>query len=586
MRYVLGLLCFLFVLSTQATSQHSLIAWQSWSDGLFEQAKRENKFILLDLEAVWCHWCHVMDQETYSNPEVAKLIQAQYIPVKVDQDARPDISRRYEDYGWPATVVFNSDGGEIVKRSGYIPPRSMVAMLKEIIDDPSPIIYPDIRILNVKDFSNQTVLGDKLRSELQQRFFVSHDYQVGGLDQQQKFMDRDSVEYTMWLAKKGNAKAEKMARQTLDGALNLIDPVWGGAYQYSTHGDWKHAHFEKIMQVQAEYMRVYSLAYLHFRDSRYLKAGQEIYRYLRNFLTSPEGAFYTSQDADLIKGEHGGAYFALDDAGRRKLGLPAIDKHCYARENGWAINGLVHLYAASGDRQYLDHAIKAANWVIQNRSLPNGGFRHDAVDVAGPYLEDTLAMGRAFISLYMATANRHWLKHAQQAADFIDQQFKAKAGFATTVAKSMLKPRPTIEENIFTVRFANLVYLYSGVEQYRKTAEHAMLFLATEAIALYRRTEAGILLADNELTNEPSHITVVGHKNDPQAQALYRSALTYPAVYRRIEWWDRREGALPNPDVEYPELPTAAAFVCSNKRCSLPLFKPDEIALAADRLDR
>ncbi len=586
MRHVLGLLSFLFALSAQAASQHSLIAWQSWSDGLFEQAKRENKFILLDLEAVWCHWCHVMDQETYSNYEVAKLIQAKYIPVKVDQDARPDISRRYEEYGWPATVVFNAYGGEIVKRSGYIPPRNMLAMLKEIINDPSPVIYPDIRILNIKDFSNQTVLDDKLRSELRRRFFVSHDYQVGGLDQQQKFMDRDSVEYAMLLTKKGEAKAEKIARQTLDGALNLIDPVWGGVYQYSTDRDWTHPHFEKIMQVQAEYMRVYSLAYLHFRDPRYLKAGQEIYRYLKDFLTNPEGAFYTSQDADLIKGEHSGEYFALDDAGRRKLGLPAIDKHLYTRENGWAINGLVHLYAASGDRRYLAHAVKAANWVIQNRSLPNGGFRHDAVDVAGPYLEDTLAMGRAFIGLYSVTADRQWLQRAEQAADFIDRNFKAKAGFATSAAKGVLKPRPTIEENILTVRFANLVYLYSGGVQYRKTAEHAMRFLATEAIALYRRTEAGILLADNELANEPSHITVVGHKDDPQAQALYRSALTYPSVYRRIEWWDTREGKMPNPDVEYPELSTAAAFVCSNKRCSLPLFMPEEIALAADRLNQ
>ncbi|HVS27644.1 MAG TPA: DUF255 domain-containing protein [Burkholderiales bacterium] len=585
MRYVLGLLSFLFALCAQA-AQPGLIQWQPWSDGLFEQAKRENKFILLDLEAVWCHWCHVMDRETYGNPEVAKLIRAQYIPVKVDQDARPDISRRYEDYGWPVTIVFNSDGGEIVKRSGYLPPRNMLAMLKEIIDDPRPVIYPDVRILNVSDFSNQTLLDDKLRSELKQRFFLSHDYQVGGLEQQQKFMDRDSVEYAMLLAKKGDAKAVTMARQTLNGALNLIDPVWGGAYQYSTDRDWKHPHFEKIMQVQAEYMRAYSLAYLHFRDPRYLRAGEDIYRYLKNFLTSPEGAFYTSQDADLVKGEHGGEYFALDDTGRRKLGLPAIDKHRYARENGWAINGLAHLYAASGDKQYLAHAIKTANWIIQNRSLPNGGFRHDEVDSAGPYLEDTLAMGRAFISLYTVTADRQWLQHAEQAADFIDKNFKIQAGFATSAAKGVLKPRPTIEENIFTVRFANLVYQYSGREPHRKLAEHAMRLLATEAIALYRRTEAGILLADNELANEPSHITVVGHKDDPQAQALYRSALTYPSVYRRIEWWDTREGKMPNPDVKYPELPTAAAFVCSNKRCSLPLFKPEEIALAADRLNQ
>ena len=94
------------------------IVWRSWSPAAFADAGREHKFVLLDLEAVWCHWCHVMDQETYSDPKVIALINARYIALRVDQDARPDLSNRYEDYGWPATVVFAADGSEIVKRQG------------------------------------------------------------------------------------------------------------------------------------------------------------------------------------------------------------------------------------------------------------------------------------------------------------------------------------------------------------------------------------------------------------------------------------------------------------------------------------
>jgi len=78
---------------------------QPWSDQVFSDAKRTHRFVLLDLEAVWCHWCHVMDANTYSDPKVIKLLQSRYIVVKVDQDSRPDLSNRYEDYGWPATVV-------------------------------------------------------------------------------------------------------------------------------------------------------------------------------------------------------------------------------------------------------------------------------------------------------------------------------------------------------------------------------------------------------------------------------------------------------------------------------------------------
>src|SRR5262244_1760443 len=113
------------------------LAWQPWSDAVFAQAKREKRFVLLDLEAVWCHWCHVMDDTTYRDPAVVRLLQSRYTLVKVDQDSRPDLSNRYEDYGWPATIVFDSNGHEIVKRRGYLPPDDMLSMLKAIVDDPT-----------------------------------------------------------------------------------------------------------------------------------------------------------------------------------------------------------------------------------------------------------------------------------------------------------------------------------------------------------------------------------------------------------------------------------------------------------------
>src|SRR5579862_250120 len=92
--------------------------WVSWSDDVFARAKREDRFVLLDLEAVWCHWCHVMDATTYQEAEAVGLLRSKFIAVKVDQDARPDLASRYEDWGWPATIVFDRDGHEIVKRQG------------------------------------------------------------------------------------------------------------------------------------------------------------------------------------------------------------------------------------------------------------------------------------------------------------------------------------------------------------------------------------------------------------------------------------------------------------------------------------
>ncbi|MBC8006425.1 MAG: thioredoxin domain-containing protein [Prolixibacteraceae bacterium] len=318
----------LLILDADIAVATDTVRWQPWSDAVFEQARKEKRFVLLDLEAVWCHWCHVMDEKTYHDAAVMKLIRDHYIAVRVDQDARPDLSRRYEDYGWPATIVFAPDGKEIVKRSGYVPPRRFASLLAAIVKDPTPIKYRDSEPL--QQFSTSPLLPDDLRRTLRKSFVDSHDFKLGGLRQQQKFMDRDSVEYGLMLAGNGDQQARKMAVQTLVGSLNLIDPVWGGVYQYSTDGDWKRPHYEKIMFVQADHMRLYSLAALALGDRRYLDAAKKIYDYTIAFLLSPEGAFYVSQDADLVKGRHSEDYFALSDAGRRGRGMPAIDTHLYA----------------------------------------------------------------------------------------------------------------------------------------------------------------------------------------------------------------------------------------------------------------
>lgn len=563
------------------------IRWEGWSDDIFERAKRENRLVILDLEAVWCHWCHVMAKETYSDPEVIKLIGSRYIAVKVDQDSRPDLSNRYEDYGWPATIVFDSNGQELAKRSGYIPPRPMATMLQAFIDDPTP--GPSVGAEAQLTAPESAFLTDALRKDALQVHMTGYDTKYGSWGFIHKYLEWDSVEYSMMLAKDGDKAAEQRAKKSLAGELNLIDPVWGGVYQYSTGGVWTEPHFEKIMSHQAENLRIYSQAYALWKDPVHLKAAQDIHKFLKNFLTSPEGAYYTSMDADLVRGEHSEAYFKLNDAGRRKLGIPRVDQHVYARENGWAITGVVSLYAATGDAKYLTEALTAANWIVANRSLPDGGFRHDAKDAAGPYMGDTLAMGRAFLALYSVTGDRDWLKKAEAAAQFIGKTFSHQVkggqnvGFETAKPLKMNPSRPQRDENIVMARFSNLLFHYSGKEEYRKLAEQAMRFLVNPDIAT-RRPTGGTLLTDLELAREPVHITVVGAKDDPQAQALFRSAMSYPIGYKRVEWFDRREGALPNNQVEFPELPKAAAFACAGVRCSLPVFEPKEIRPMVERL--
>jgi len=279
--------------TSSAAHRESHLNWRPWSDAVFAKAKRDHRFVLLDLEAVWCHWCHVMDANTYSDPHVIRLLQEHYITVKVDQDARPDLSNRYEEYGWPATVIFDGAGHEIVKRQGYLAPDEMASMLQAVIDDPTP--GPSVQPERKLELPEQPLLTSALRQQLIQNFFAGYDNEHGSWGADQKFLDWDSVEYATDLARlKNDARAEHMARQTLAEQLHLLDPAWGGVYQYSTDGAWNSPHFEKIMQMQAENLRIYSLAYAQWRDPQHLHAAPEIQRYLRTFLTSPTGAFYTS----------------------------------------------------------------------------------------------------------------------------------------------------------------------------------------------------------------------------------------------------------------------------------------------------
>jgi uncharacterized protein YyaL (SSP411 family) len=553
--------------------------WSDWSDELFTRATAEKRFVILDLEAAWCHWCHVMEKTTYADPEVRELLASKYLPVRVDQDANPDLSSRYGDWGWPATIVFGPDGTEIAKIRGYIEPERMQALLKAVIDDPSP--GPSVgEAFEIKP-SAAAFLGKQTRAELTRNFDDSWDDKLGGWGENQKYIDADSMDLAIARAEAGDAVAIQRARQTLDAATALIDPVWGGVFQYSEAGSWTHPHFEKIMSFQAQYLRQYSQAYALWKDRKYLAAARDIARYLAAFLVNPDGAFYVSQDADLDHDTDGHTYYALSDRDRRKLGMPRIDKNLYARENGWAISGLTAYYDITNDPRVLAMAERAATWVNANRALPGGGFRHGERDRGGPFLGDTLAMGQAFLDLYAATGNRDWLASAARAGDFV-ATFRDEAGgyltSKTSEAKTgvFAKPARLMDDQVQVARFMNLLNRYYGSETYREQASHAMRYLGS-ASAEMARPLPGVLLADEELAIEPTHMTIVGPRDEPRAQALHALARALPARYKRLEWLDWREGRLPNPDVEYPDLGEPAAFACSNRICSFPSFNAEEL---------
>jgi hypothetical protein len=148
------------------------------------------------------------------------------------------------------------------------------------------------------------------------------------------------------------------------------------------------------------------------------------------------------------------------------------------------------------------------------------------------------------------------------------------------------RPHPQRDENIDVVRAANFLFHITANDADKKIAERAMRYVAADPI-VFRLPAAGPLLADYELSSEPLHLTIVGSKKDPIAKGLFDQALRYPSSYKRLEWWDPSQGPagrLPNPDVQYPSLKVPAAFICTSRTCSPPIFKPADLPAKIDKL--
>ena len=590
MRRLIALFLLVF-LASPAHAETPSLPWQKWDPALFDRAAREHKYILLHMAAVWCHWCHVMEGTTYLDPAIQKTILEKFIPVRVDQDADPALSYRYENWGWPATIMLDQDGNEIFKRRGYIPPELFAKLLVAVIEDPSAL--PSYSAGVAVD-PNAVGLSAERRAKTEALVLQSYDKQHGGFGDTHRFIHADTLEWALERGRPLQRNADvntwrEVAGKTLTGARRLIDPVWGGLFQYSDKLDWSSPHYEKLLNIQRDGMRAYVLAYEIGGDPADLAAAKDIARWLLDFMRAPNGAFYTSQDADASEDLHGDVFYARTDADRRAGPQPPIDKNAYARENGWAIASLAELHNVTGDRALLDAATRAFDWTLANRRAPSGGFGHARAADDDTHLGDTLAVAEAALALYRSTADRRYLTVAAELGDVIARDHRDPAGGymvrrPETGAKGVLaKPVKQVDENVAATRFFNLLARDTGKADFRAAAEHGMRYLIS--LAEDDLVVPGALLADSELAREPAHVTIVGAKDDPAAQALYAAARAYPTRYLRIEWLDRREGPLPAADIDYPEMPEAAAFACANGACSVPVFTPAEVHRIVAKVD-
>jgi uncharacterized protein YyaL (SSP411 family) len=401
--------------------------WMQYDAAAFDKAKKERRFILLDGAAEWCHWCHVMDATTYRDPDVGKILKEKFVAIRIDVDARPDLEERYADWGWPATILLSPDAEEIGKFRGYLPPDRMLAALEAITTQGSTNAKP------AKDLEDAPASIDALPWVASRTLLDLDDWfddVEGGWGKRQKAPIGANVEIEVARALHGDANAKARVVLTLTNQHALVDPVWGGVYQYSAGSDWTSPHFEKLMTVQAAAIEAYARAYVLTKDASILADGNGVVKYVTTFLSAPDGGFYTNQDADV--GAHdekaafvdGHDYYAKDDAGRRALGMPWIDTHVYGRETGIAVAALCTMFEATHDDAVLTRAKKAGDALLAGHLTPGGGVWHGAQKKDGPrFLADSAAVARAFARLAEVTGDAKYLDAAKKVVEAMTTDF-------------------------------------------------------------------------------------------------------------------------------------------------------------------
>jgi hypothetical protein len=312
------------------SARHQPVRWHPWGDAAFALAKSEDKPILLDIGAVWCHWCHVMDRESYENPQIAALINELFIAVKVDRDERPDVDARYQaavsaitgQGGWPLTAFLTPDGRPYFGGT-YIPPddrygrpgfgrvlTTLAQVWRERRDEAQETAASAMAAIEHNEsFSGGSgqlslELVDKIANSILRQF----DPRNGGFGSQPKFPHPGALDLLLHIGvNRGNQPAIHAFSATLEHMARggVYDQLAGGFHRYSVDEHWRVPHFEKMLYDNTELLRNYLHGYQSLADENYAREdfrriAEEITTWLLTTMSDRDrGGFYASQDADI-----------------------------------------------------------------------------------------------------------------------------------------------------------------------------------------------------------------------------------------------------------------------------------------------
>ena len=438
---------------------HNPVNWKAWNNKTLKEAKDKQKLMLISVGYSACHWCHVMEHESFEDSTVAAVMNKNYINIKIDREERPDIDQVYMNAvqlmtgsgGWPMNVIALPDGRPVWGGT-YFPKGDWMSSLTQIQkiyeNDPDKLLeYADKLTQGIKTISLVTPNPNAIKfqqsniSDAVDKWSKNFDNSKGGINRAPKFMMPNNYHFLMRYAHQSkDAKLKKYVINTLNQMSygGVYDHIGGGFSRYSTDDKWHVPHFEKMLYDNGQLVSLYSDAYLLTKDDWYKQVVYETLSFVEKELTTQEGAFYSSLDADSLtpKGEleEGAFYVWQKPELEATLGTDYTLFADYYNINAygiWEHNNYV-LIRKTPDAEFVKkHAISMPDFLAKQKIWKQTLYTLRAKR-AKPRLDDkTLTswnalMLKGYTDAYRVFQDPKFLKAAQKNAQFIvDKQLQA-----------------------------------------------------------------------------------------------------------------------------------------------------------------
>lgn len=550
------------------------VQWKEWSKQAFDEAREKGRLVLLDLTASWCHWCHVMDGTTYADPVVVKLINENFVPIRVDIDRRPDISDRYNRGGFP-TTAFLSDMGESIWGSTYIPPGDMMRIIASVLKAKASgevdraLERSRMQFLDISRAYDQKIeIGAAALDSFFEDVFSTYDVELGGFGIQPKFPQREVIEILLqrYALDHDPELAEAVTNTLSRMADGLYDRVEGGVFRYSVTRDWHTPHYEKMLETNIGFLRNLVHAYKILGRERFVELARGTAEYVLRTLRNPRsGAFYGSQDADE-------EYYRLHGDARKRRRRPSVDKTVYAGWNAEASAAMIFAGTLMGEKSWIEAGRTALEYELKRLWSPRLELVRHAENQEVYLFADQVDLLEAILSNLRASANKSMMEVADSLLTGVEHRFPMVEGAHSDITRqddAVGELADLRKDLVSNSKWAMNLGLYSAVAHRPELMDKAMGILRSftrKEVEGHGLFAASYIKAWWVLEKGPVAVEVHSTQKDPLREEMWRAVeeLVDPGVV-----------AILVNDLKEDDRPYAVA--CTSKRCSEKAYDTDEL---------